>query len=243
MELIPGLIAASVGLVAGLAVPALIAACPEPAVNPDENPDDFPDHVRFADLARRPRLRAGAALVGAVAAGALGASLGASWLLPALIFLVPVGTALAVIDFVTWYLPSRLILPSYAVVAVLQVVASVALEEPAVLVWSAIGFAALGGYYGLMWLISPRAMAFGDVRLGALLGLALGPLGTGVLLLSAVVAALLSLLAYVPMRIRGNAIRRAGAKGPLKANLPYGPFLVVGALVSVVLGQVLAGLG
>ncbi|GAA4824991.1 prepilin peptidase [Nocardioides caeni] len=243
MEIVPGLVCAAIGLLGGLVVPWLIAQCPEPEHDPQENPEEFPDHVPFAELARRRGLRTGAGLAGAVAAGLLGASLGWTWLLPPLLLLVPVTTALAVIDYVTWYLPSRLILPSYGAVAALQVVATVALGEPAVLVWSAIGFVGLGGYYGLMWFISPRAMAFGDVRLGALLGLALGPLGTGTLLLSVLAAAVLSLLAYVPMRLRGNAIRRAGARGPLKANLPYGPFLVIGALVAVVLGQVLARLG
>lgn len=242
MEPLSGLVCAAVGLLLGLVVPLLVRSCPEPVHHPDENPDDFPDHTPFAEIAAWPRLRVGSAVTGALAAGLIGASLGWSWLLPPLLFLVPVTIALAVIDYVTWYLPSRLILPSYGAVAVLQVVAAVALGEPAVLVWAVIGFAALGGYYGLLWFISPRMMAFGDVRLAALLGLAIGPLGTGTLFLSVVGAAALSVVAYVPMRMRGNAIRREGARGPLRANLPYGPFLVIGALLAVVLGQVLARL-
>lgn len=242
MDPLAGLVAALVGAGLGLLVPLLVRSCPEPEHDPAENPDDFPDHTPFAEIAARPRLGPGAAAVGAVSAGLIGASLGWSWLVPTLVALVPVATALAVIDYVTWYLPSRLIVPSYGLVAALQALAAVAIGDSAVVVWSAVGFVALGGYYGLLWFISPRMMAFGDVRLAALLGLALGPLGAGTLMLSVVCAAVLSVLAYVPLRMRGNAIRREGVKGPLRANLPYGPFLVIGALLAVVLGQVLARL-
>ncbi|HWJ65455.1 MAG TPA: prepilin peptidase [Nocardioides sp.] len=232
MHLVPALVGALAGLLGGLLVPRLIALCPDPTPDPDEDPADFPDHVPFRDLAARPRLAAGSAVAGVVAGAAIGGAVGWGWSLPWLLYLVPVAIALAVIDFVTWYLPSRLILPSYAVVAALEVVAAVGLRDPRVLLWGAIGFAALGGYYGLMWLVSPRAMAFGDVRLGALLGLALGPLGPGTLLLSAIGAAVLAVVGLLPMWQRGTMIRR---------KVPFGPFLVGGALLAVVVGQVLAG--
>lgn len=231
MELLPALVGALVGLLAGPLVPRLVRWCPEPEHNPEENPSDFPDHVPFADLAQRPGLVAGSAVAGALAGAALGASIGWGWALPWLLYLVPVGIALAVIDYVTWYLPSRLILPSYGVVVGLEAVAAIVLREPAVLVLALIGGAVLGLYYGLIWFISPRTMAFGDVRLGALLGLALGPLGLATVVLSIVTAAILAVLGLVPLRRGGNMIRR---------KVPYGPFLVGGALVAVVLGRVLA---
>lgn len=231
MDLLPALAGALVGLLGGLLVPRLIAWCPDPEPNPDENPDDFPDHVPFAVLAARKGLAVRCAVVGALAGGALGAVSGWTWSLPWLLYLVPVLIALTVIDYVTWYLPSRLIWPSYGVVVGLELVATVALEEPQVLVQAAIGAAVLGVYYGLIWFISPRTMAFGDVRLGVLIGLALGPLGLGTLLVSIFAAAVLAVLALVPLRLGGNMIRR---------KVPYGPFLAGGALVAVLLGQVLA---
>lgn len=230
MDAFAALVGALVGVLGGLLVPRLIAWCPEPEHNPAENPEEFPDHVPFAELAARPRLALGCAVAGAVAGGAVGATIGWAWGLPWLLFLVPVCIALAVIDYVTWYLPSRLIWPSYGVVAGLEVVAAVALREPQVVVLAAVGAAALGLYYGLIWFISPRTMAFGDVRLGALLGLALGPLGLGTVLLSVLAAAVLAVAALVPLRRGGNMIRR---------KVPYGPFLAGGALVAVVLGRVL----
>lgn len=241
MHVLPALVGALVGLLGGLAVPRLIAWCPEPAHDPAENPDEFPDHVPFAELAVRPRLGLWCGAAGVVVGGALGLAVGWAWALPWLLALVAPCIALAVIDYVTWYLPKRLVLPSFAVVAAFEVVATIALGRPMVLVLALGGMVVLGGYYGLMWFISPRMMAFGDVRLGGLIGLALGPLGAATVLVSVLAAAVLSVVAYVPMKVRGNAIRREGVKGPLKDNLPYGPFLLLGALVAVVVGQVLAG--
>ncbi|WP_141013424.1 hypothetical protein [Nocardioides sambongensis] len=86
-------------------------------------------------------------------------------------------------------------------------------------------------YYGLLWLVSPRVMAFGDVRLGALLGLALGPFGLPTLILSVLAAAVLGALALLPMRRAGHTIRR---------HVPFGPYLLLGGVVAVVGGQVLA---
>ncbi|TWG93533.1 leader peptidase (prepilin peptidase)/N-methyltransferase [Nocardioides sp. J9] len=240
MELLPALAGLVVGLLGGLAVPRIVAWCPEPRHDPSENPDEFPDHVPFAELARRPRLALRSGTAGALVGGILGLAIGDGWALLWLLAVVGPCLALAVIDYVTWYLPKRLVWTSYGVVAVLEVVAAVALDEPLLLVLALGGMVALVLYYGLLWFISPRMMAFGDVRLAGLIGLALGPLGVMTLLVSVLAAAVLSVLAYVPMKLRGNAIRREGVRGPLKDNLPYGPFLLLGALVAVVVGRVLA---
>lgn len=221
------------GVLAGAMVPRLIAALPEPEPEPDEDPDDFPDKVAYADLAARARLRSGAALAGGAVGALLGLVLGASLALPWLLVLIPFGIALAVVDYVTWYLPAALVWAAGLAVAVGQVVAAVALAEPRILLEAAIGGVASGGYYGLLWLISPRIMAFGDVRLGAVLGLALGPFGVGTVLLGMFAAALVGALALPVLRRVGNSIRR---------HVPFGPFLLLGALVAVVVGQlVLAG--
>ncbi|WP_408895501.1 hypothetical protein ACJ5H2_11380 [Nocardioides sp. R1-1] len=232
MHVVPALVCAVVGALGGLLVPWLVAQCPEPEHDPDENPEDYPDHVPFAELAARPGLRPKAAVACAVAAGVLGLTLGWSWGLVWLLALVPLCCALTVIDYVTWYLPSRLVRTGWVVAGVLVAVVAVVVRDAGVAVWGLVGFLALGGYYGLMRLLSPRAMAGGDVRLGALLGSALGPFGPMVLLVSVLAAAVLGVLAMVPMRRSGTMIRR---------RVPYGPFLVLGALVAIVVGQVLGG--
>ncbi|GAB3864956.1 hypothetical protein GCM10028801_34800 [Nocardioides maradonensis] len=240
-HLVPAAACAAIGAAGGLLVPRIIGSTPEPEPDPDEKPGEYPDKVPYADLAARPRLVVGSVLAGGLAGAALGLVLGWSWALPWLLFLLPVGTALAVIDYVTWYLPSRIIRPAYVVVGVLVLVASAARPDWRYAAAAAIGFVLIGGYYGLMRLISPRMMAGGDVRLGALLGLALGPFGLMTLLLSVLLAAVSMLVALPVLRLLGNTVKREeGVLGGLgKRHLPFGPFLVVGALLAVLLGQVL----
>jgi len=224
MHLQAALVCALVGAVGGWLVPRLIAALPEPEPAPDEDPDAFPDKVLYADLAARPRLAPWCALACGLAAGTIGATVGWSWGLPWLVLLVPVGCALTVVDYVTWYLPSRIVLPAYLLVAVLVAVAAVATSDWGVLLAAGLGWLGLGAYYLLLWLLSPRIMAYGDVRFGGLLGLALGPFGVAVCLLSVLAAGLLGALALPLLRLRGNSIQR---------HVPFGPFLALGALVAV----------
>lgn len=230
-HLLAGVVVGVVSAFLGLAVPGLIARLPEPAPDPDEDPDDFPEKVPYAELGARPRLGLWCALACGVAGALLGLVLGWSPGLLWLVYLVPVCCALTVVDYVTWYLPTRLIVPSYAVVAGLVAVVAVAAGEVQALVAALLGALGLGAYYGLLWLVSPRMMAFGDVRLAGLLGLALGPFGVGPVVLSVLLAGVIGVLGYLPLRLAGNAIRR---------HVPFGPFLVLGALSAVVLGQALA---
>jgi leader peptidase (prepilin peptidase)/N-methyltransferase len=239
MHLVPALVCAALGAVTGWFVPRLIASLPEPDVDPDEKPGEFPDKVLYRDLAGAPGLAWRCAVACALAAGVLGAVLGWVWALPWLLFLVPIGCALAVVDYVTWFLPSRIIAPSYAVVGLLVAVAALAVGDWRVLLHAAIGWLALGLYYGVMWFISPRIMAYGDVRLGGLLGLALGPLGYGQLILSVLAAGVLGALSFVPLKLLGRTIKRDSGKGPLREHLPFGPFLLLGALLAAVAGRLL----
>ncbi len=82
--------------------------------------------------------------------------------------------ALSVIDLDHMLLPNKVIFPTAAIVVVLLGVASVATGD-----YGQLGRAALCGlidfaiFYSI-WFIAPGAMGFGDVRLSALLGFALG---------------------------------------------------------------------
>lgn len=239
MHVVPALVCAVIGAGTGWAVPRVIAALPEPEADPTEKPGEFPDKVLYANLAGASGLAWRCAVACAVAAGLLGGVFGWVWALPWLVFLVPVGCALTVIDYVTWYLPARIIAPSYAVVALLVVLGAVAVSDWHVVLHGAIGWLALGLYYGLMWFISPRIMAYGDVRLGGLLGLALGPLGIASLILSVLAAGVLGALSFIPLKLLGRTIKRDPDKGPLREHVPFGPFLLVGALVAAVVGNVL----
>lgn len=146
--------------------------------------------------------------------------------LPAFCYLAIAGVALAVIDVALKRLPDPVTLPSYAAAAVLLGFAAVATDHGGARYLHALaGMAALFALYALQWFLVPNQVGLGDVKLAGLLGLYLGWLGlpawiTGTcagLVLGAVYA--LALLAS----------RRA----TLKSTIPYGPFMLAGALAAV----------
>jgi leader peptidase (prepilin peptidase) / N-methyltransferase len=232
------------GLASGLLVPRLVAALPEP---PPEEPEHFEDldgsateqelaadpepaepKELYADIAALPGLAVKAAVAAGVSAAALGLVLGWSNSLLVVLPLVPIGVALAVVDWRTRLLPTRLVAPAYAVTVVTILVAWVFSEgrEWQDLERAGLGWLVYGGMFFVLWFIYPRGLGYGDVRLSGVLGLALGWVGwaellLGIwsgLLLGAVVGGLLSL------------VRR-------RRDYPFGPFMLLGALVGVVLGQ------
>ena len=179
------------GLVAGALVPRLIASVPEPEPEEPEEPEQHeaaeadetaadetePEEPKelYADIAARPGLLWKCALASGVSAAAIGLVLGWSWSLLVVLPLVPLGVALAVIDWRTRMLPTRLIAPAYAVTIVAILVAWLADgRDLADLERAALGWLVYGGMFFLLWFIYPRGLGYGDVRLSGVLGLALG---------------------------------------------------------------------
>ncbi len=213
----------------GVTVPRLIARIPEPETAGPETTDAEPKET-YAAIAALPGLAWRSALAAAVAGGLVGWALGADWALLFLVPLVPVSVALAVVDWRTRLLPTRVIAPSYVVLVVLVLGCWLITRDTDDLVRAGYGWAMAGGLYFVLWFIHPRGLGYGDVRLSGLLGIALGYLGWGPLLvgvyagflLGGVGGGLLSLLRVVE--------RRA---------VPFGPFMLVGALLGVLTGPAL----
>ncbi len=167
------------------------------------------------------------ALASAVSAAAIGLALGWSWSLLVVLPLVPVGVALAVIDWRTRLLPTRLIAPTYAMTLVTILVAWLADgRDLADLQRTALGWLIYGGMFFLLWFVYPRGLGYGDVRLSGVLGLALGWVGWSELLLGIWNGLLL-----------GGIIGGVLAMVTRRRDYPFGPFMLVGALSGVVLGQ------
>jgi leader peptidase (prepilin peptidase)/N-methyltransferase len=238
-----GLVAGAVGLVAGAFVPQVIARLPEPEPEPEgEGLEAAEDEAKFArpvddpkelyvDVAASPGLRWRTAAASAVAAGLLGARFGWHPALLFLVYLVPVCVALAVVDWRTRYLPTRLIAPSYVVVGVLAVLASALTGDWHALELSIIGWLSAFATFFLLWFLVPRGMAYGDVRLAGLLGMALGWLGLGPLVLGLYTAFLLGGIGGVLLSAMRIFHRR---------HYPFGPFLVLGAWLGAVFTSQLA---
>lgn len=224
MSPVGALVAAVLCGALGVLVPRLIASVPEPAEPAD-------DKEPYSDIAATPRLSWLAPVVGAVVGALVGGAVGLDWALLFLVPLVPVGVALALIDWRTRLLPTRIIAPTYALLVPLVVIAALASGEPALLVRAAIGWALMGGLYLLLWLIHPRGMGYGDVRLSGILGIVLGYLGVGQLALGAWSAFLLGSIGGLVL---------VGLKVIDKKNNPFGPWMLIGALVGIVAGPAFA---
>jgi len=213
-----GLLAALGCGLSGLGVPPLLATLPGPP----------------GELAARPGLRWWAIGLSAGAGAVVGGALGPDWALLVLLPLVPVGVALGLVDAHTHLLPTRLIWPSLAGAVVLAVVAALAAEDPrSVLVAAAAGALSFLAAHALWW-VRPDGLGYGDVRLAAFLGFALGLLGIAPWLLGFYSG--LVLFALVGL---ARAVRRR-ERAALREPLPFGPFLLLGALAGVLVAGHLA---
>jgi leader peptidase (prepilin peptidase) / N-methyltransferase len=157
---------------------------------------------------------------------------GASAILPAYLYLAAIGVALVVIDLAVHRLPDRLTLPSYPIVAVLLVAASAVEGEWAALARAAIGAGVLYGAYYLVAVVAPGGMGFGDVKLAGVLGAALAWPGWAPLIVGAFLGFLYGGLVSGALLVARRATR--------KTRVPFGPFMVAGALTAVCLGEAAA---
>jgi leader peptidase (prepilin peptidase) / N-methyltransferase len=135
-------------------------------------------------------------------------------------FLVP----LALIDLDTRLLPNRMTLPAAVAAIVLGTVL-----DPSGEVERLIACVAGGGFFLLAALAYPRGMGIGDVKLAGVLGLFLGR--------EVAAALLVGLLAGVLAGI--VIIARKGTQEGRKTKVPFGPFLALGGVVALLVGEAL----
>jgi leader peptidase (prepilin peptidase) / N-methyltransferase len=154
--------------------------------------------------------------------------------LPAFLYLGAIGVALALIDLDVKRLPNAIVLPSYPVAAVLLGIAAIAQHDAGAYLRALLGMAALFGFYFLLVFIYPAGMGFGDVKLAGVLGLYLGWLGWREVITGGFLGFLFGGVVGVGMMM----LKRAGRK----SQIPFGPFMLAGALVAVLAGGALADL-
>jgi leader peptidase (prepilin peptidase)/N-methyltransferase len=187
-------------------------------------------HCRQPISARYPLVEAATAMLFV----AVGARFGLSPALPAYLYLAAVAVALALIDVDVRRLPDAIVLPSYAVGALLLLGASIGLAHAGW--WPAgrglLAMAALfAGYFALAWAY-PGGMGFGDVKLAGLLGLFLGWLGWSPVLVGTFAAFALGGLVGAALLVT----RRADGK----TAIPFGPYMLAGALLALFVAQPVA---
>jgi len=166
--------------------------------------------------------------MGAVTAAVFGVTgwrVGAHAVLAALLYLAAVGTVLAFIDVEVKRLPDRFTLPSYGVVAALLAVAAPFTGGG----WrhfehALIGMAAMFALYAVQAFVVPSGIGLGDVKLSGVLGLCLGWFGARAWVTGLLVTYLLGGVIAVGVLI----VRRTR-----KGEFPFGPSMLLGALVGV----------
>lgn len=142
-------------------------------------------------------------------------------LLAAYLLFAAVAIALALIDLDVRRLPNTIVLPAYPVLAVLLALAA----DPAALTRGALGAVVLFGFFFAVAFAAPGAMGFGDVKLAGVVGGMTAYLSWGAFLASAFGAFALGAVAGLMLM----AGRRAGRK----TAVPFGPFMLLGAWVSI----------
>jgi leader peptidase (prepilin peptidase)/N-methyltransferase len=147
----------------------------------------------------------------------------AVWLL-----LVPAAVLMARVDLAVFRLPDVLTLPAAAGVAVLLGACALLPGHGGSWTRALLGGAALLGLYFLLHVISPGGMGFGDVKLAPTVGMVLGWYGWGAVL----AGTFAGFVAGAAVGIALMALRRADRR----TAIPFGPFMLLGALAGVLLG-------
>ncbi|MFD3947104.1 prepilin peptidase [Streptomyces sp. NPDC058579] len=149
------------------------------------------------------------------------------WLLCA-----PVAVLLATVDVRVHRLPDLLTFPLAAVAPLLLLAVELLPYDAGSWFHALLGGLALGGGYFLLHLIRPGGMGFGDVKLALSVGAVLGWYGWGVLFAGTFAGFLFgSLYGFGLVLVR---------RGSRKSAIPFGPFMIGGALLGLLLGALSA---
>ncbi|NVM94447.1 prepilin peptidase [Arthrobacter wenxiniae] len=133
---------------------------------------------------------------------------------------------LTVIDIRHQLLPNRIVFPSAAIAGVLLLLASLFMHDAGAAFRTVLGGVVLWAAYVVLRLVYPAGMGYGDVKLAFVLGLYLGFVSWGAVLWGTVLAFLLGALWGLALMI----LRR----GTGKTQIPFGPFMLAGALAMLV---------
>ncbi len=168
-------------------------------------------------------------LVTALLFGLFAWKFGLDWALPAFCVFGAGLVGLSWIDLRTKRLPREIIYVTAAVGIPLLCIAALARHEPRRMWTMLLGAACALAFMGLVYLLSRGGMGDGDVRLSPLLGAYLGWLNPGLVAVGLFMGFLAGAVVGVAMMARGRAGR--------KTAVPFGPFLALGTIVAVFIGQ------
>ena len=167
-----------------------------------------------------------------IAFAATAAWVGWSVLLPFALWFVAACIALLLIDIDHHRLPNVLTFSTYAIVLA-GFALTAALETQWADFWRALlGGLALALFFGVLSLLFPRGMGWGDAKLALSLGSVMAWTSWGALVVGGFGAFLLGAVWGVGAMVVGRAGR--------KSALPFGPFMIIAAFAAVVWGTPIA---
>jgi leader peptidase (prepilin peptidase)/N-methyltransferase len=151
--------------------------------------------------------------------------------LPAALAVAGAGLVLAPIDVAVLRLPDRLVGAAFTAAACSLIVAAAGTGAYGALLRAGLAGAAMAGGYLLLALLPGGPVGLGDVKLAGVLGLVLGWLGWDYVLAGAV----------LPHLVNGPVVLALLATGRVRRDsaLPFGPALLAGALLAVVVVRLL----
>lgn len=141
--------------------------------------------------------------------------------------LAALGVALSLIDLAEQRLPSLLIYSGIALVGSLLATSAILHSRGPDLLRALTGMVLLAAFYLVLALSSRGGLGAGDVKLGGLLGLALGWLSWSALVTATFLGWYTAVLMWLLLRVTRHR--------PPGSLLPMGPFLLIGALLTIVL--------
>jgi leader peptidase (prepilin peptidase)/N-methyltransferase len=168
------------------------------------------------------------AVTAGVASGLVALALGPDPVLPLYVAMCVLGVLLGAVDLVCQRLPHQVVVPAIWVsLAGFTVVAAVT-GEWSNLLRATLGAAVLGGAFLVLFLLPGQGLGFGDVKLAVLLGGFLGWVGWSEVLLGALLPWLVNAPVVLYLLLRGKVSR--------KVTMPFGPAMLVGAVLSLLVG-------
>ena len=175
---------------------------------------------------RYPLIEATSALLFALAVVRFGLSLEA--MVFAALFWVLV--VLTVIDLEHKLLPNRIVYPAFVVGWVLLAAVAFLDGDPGRLTGAAYGALIFGGFFTLVAFIYPAGMGGGDMKLAFVLGTFLGYVRSpGLVLLG-------MFLSFLIGGVAGVLVMTIGGGGR-KTQIPFGPFLALGTVLAILVGE------
>jgi leader peptidase (prepilin peptidase)/N-methyltransferase len=162
-------------------------------------------------------------LVLLVALAAVGGILGLTLALPAYLVFVAALLAISVVDFRLYLIPSRMLYPALFACLVLMIIPAVQQPER-----YGIALLTMFGswlFFFIVYMVHPRGLGFGDVRLALLNGFMTGWVAPA----NAYLGVLLGLLAGALVGSLLMVLRKKSRKD----HFPFGPWLALGAVLAV----------